>query len=114
MVNMITAYEAEQLTANSSEELSKHLIPMCEGAIIATAKLGGRSIDILDLVDEPTRKALISNHNVSNKETSILSKITKHFRTAGFDTFIHVITGAQPYPFATIDWNKKLNDYTNL
>jgi hypothetical protein len=111
---MITAYEAEKLTENSSEELSKHLIPVCEGAIIATAKLGGRSIDILDLVDEPTRKALISNHNFQDKERSILYKVIKHFETAGFDTFIHVITGAQPYPFATISWNKKPNDYTNL
>ncbi len=111
---MITAYEAEQLTSNSSEELSKHLIPVCEGAIIATAKLGGRSIDVLDLVDEPQRKALISNYRVSQEGSSIIDKVTQHFKTAGFDVSIHLVNGAQPYPYAKISWNKKLNDYTSL
>lgn len=87
---------------------------MCEGAIIATAKLGGRSIDILDLVDEPTRKALITNHNCSSEDASIISKIMNHFQIAGFDTFVHVVDGAQPYQFTRISWRAKPNDYSNL
>lgn len=104
---MITAEQANNFANESGQELIKRLIILCEGAIIATSKLGGREIDILSLVDKPTQDALIGNHNNSRDGQSIASKVCEHYRALGFGSYIYTKKTLQYPTHMTIFWSNK-------